>query len=97
MSRTPWRSSAPFSTSAIAALSAVCPPSVGKSASGLFAHEDFFNRLGSDRLDVGAMRELRIRHDGGRIRVDENDFVSFFGEGLASLDARNSQIRTPAR
>ena len=34
-----------------------------KNGVGLFALEDFFDRLGRDRLDIGPHRELRIGHD----------------------------------
>ncbi len=37
ISSTPWRFNAPFFASAIAVLSAVCPPMVGSSASGFSA------------------------------------------------------------
>ena len=81
----PWRSSAPFSTRH-RRIERRLPAERRQERLRAFTHENLLNRLGSDGLNIGAMRKLRIRHDGGRVGVDENDFVSFFGEGLASLD-----------
>ena len=53
----------------------------------LLADDDFFHHFRCNRLDVSAMREFRIRHDRRRIRVYEDDFVAFFFECLARLDA----------
>ena len=47
-------------------------------------HLDYFRR---NRLDVGAIGELRIRHDRGRVRVHEHDLVAFFAQRLARLHA----------
>ncbi len=54
---------------------------------GLLADDDFLHHLRRDRLDVGAVRELRIGHDRGRIRVHQDDLVAFFLQRLAGLDA----------
>ena len=48
-----------------------------------------FDNLGDDlrrdRLDVGPVGELGIGHDGGRVRVDEDDLVSLLPQRLAGL------------
>ena len=59
----------------------------GEEDVGLFLDDDFFDDLGGDGLDVGAEGELGVGHDGGRVRVDEDDLVAFFAEGFAGLDA----------
>jgi hypothetical protein len=53
----------------------------------LLADDNFFHHFRRDRLDVSAMREFRVGHDRRRIRVHEDDFVAFFLERLARLDA----------
>ena len=68
-------------------LSAVWPPSVGSSASGFSRDDDLLDDFRRDRLDVGAVRELRVGHDRGRIRVDQHDLVAFFLQRLAGLHA----------
>lgn len=59
----------------------------GEEGVGLFAFDDLLDDLGGDGFDVGAGGELRVGHDGGRVGVDQDDFVSFFAEGFAGLDA----------
>ncbi len=52
-----------------------------------FALDDRFDHFGRDRLDVGAIGELRIGHDRGRIRIHQHDLVAFFAQRLAGLHA----------
>jgi len=59
----------------------------GQQRVGLFADDDLLDDLGGDRLDVGAVGELRVGHDGGRVGVDEDDAVALLAQGLAGLDA----------
>ena len=59
----------------------------GQEGVGLFAVDDFLDDLGRDRLDVGAVGELRIGHDRGRVGVDQDDAVALLAQGLAGLDA----------
>ena len=40
-----------------------------------------------DRLDVGGIRQVRVRHDGGRIGVDQDDAVTLGLQRLAGLGA----------
>jgi hypothetical protein len=50
--------------------------------------DDLRNRLGRHRLDVGAIRHIRIGHDGRRVRVQQHDPVAFLPKGLAGLGSR---------
>jgi len=59
----------------------------GQQRVGLFADDDLLDDLGRDRLDVGAVGELRVGHDRGRVGVDEDDAVALLAQGLAGLDA----------
>ena len=95
---TPYFSSTPPRSSAIAVFNAVCPPSVGSRTSLPlrakplhfldFARDDFFDAFRRDGFDVGPVGELRVRHDGGRIRIDQDDAVTFLLQRLAGLRAR---------
>src|SRR6185369_10795242 len=51
------------------------------------AFEDRSQRRNIEGLDVRALRELRIRHDGGRIGVDEDDVVALGKKSLGALSA----------
>ena len=59
----------------------------GQKGIGLLANDDFFHDFGRDWLDVSAKRELRICHDRGRIRVDQNHIIPFFPKSFAGLHA----------
>ena len=59
----------------------------GEQGVRLFLGEDVFHHFRGDRLDVGAVGELRIGHNRGRVAVHENDPVALFAEGFAGLDA----------
>ncbi len=52
---------------------------------GFFALNDQWDRFGSDRFDIGSISRFRVGHDGGGIRVDQDDFEPFLFEGLAGL------------
>ena len=52
-----------------------------------FLRDDFFQNLDRQRLDVGDIGKLRIRHDRGRIGVHQNDPVTFLAQRLAGLGA----------
>src|SRR5262249_3156143 len=54
---------------------------------GAFLLDDLGDDFPGDRLDVGAVSRSRVRHDGGRVGIDENDAVAFFAKCLASLSA----------
>ena len=55
---------------------------------GPFALEDLRDRVGRDRLDVGARGELGVGHDGGRVGVHQHHLDAFLGQRLARLRAR---------
>src|SRR5262249_21747281 len=55
---------------------------------GPFSLDDALEHLHGHGLDVRPVGELRVGHDGRRIRVDEDDAVALFAEGLAGLGAR---------
>ena len=40
---------------------------------GTFLDDDRLDDVGRDRLDVGGIGEVRVGHDGGRVRVHQND------------------------
>ena len=52
-----------------------------------FNADDLFDVFVGERLDVGAVGQLGIGHDGGRVRVDQHDLVALLPEGLAGLRA----------
>jgi len=52
-----------------------------------FARDDLLDALGRDRLDVGAVGELRIRHDGGGVGIGQDDPKSVLPQGFAGLGA----------
>jgi len=54
---------------------------------GAFLLEDLLDHLGDQRLHIGGIRELRVGHDGRRVRVDEDDPVPFALEDAAGLGA----------
>ena len=85
---TPKRSSTFSSWSFSARLSAVCPPSVGRMASGRSRSMIAASVAPLERLDVRARGELRIGHDRRRVRVDEDDLVPLLAERLGPLGPR---------
>src|SRR5258708_7131702 len=54
---------------------------------GPFTADDLFGELDGERLDVGAVRQLGIGHDGGGVGIDEDDFVAVGLERLTCLRA----------
>ena len=53
-----------------------------------FARNDFFDALWRDWFDVSMISELWIGHDRRRIRIDQDDPITFLLERFASLRAR---------
>ena len=49
--------------------------------------DDLFDHLPGNRLDIGDVGHVRVGHDGGRVGVHQNDFVTFFTQRLARLGA----------
>ena len=60
----------------------------GQQGIGALLLYDLLDELGSDGLDVGAVGQARIGHDGGRIAVHQNHVVAVRLEHLARLRAR---------
>ena len=54
---------------------------------GPLALDDLLEHVGGERLDVGAVGELRVGHDRRRVRVDQDDAVALLLERLARLRA----------
>ena len=61
------------------------------------ALDHLLDELRRDRLDVGAVGELRIGHDRRRIRVHEDHLVALLSQRLGRLRARSSRTRRPGR
>ena len=55
--------------------------------------DDFFQIFARERLDVSAVGELRIGHDGGRIGVGQHHFKALGLERLAGLRAGVVELR----
>ena len=53
----------------------------------LFLLDDARQRAPVDRLDVDRVGHLRVGHDGGRVRVHEDDPVTLLAQRLAGLGA----------
>ena len=54
---------------------------------GALLLDDLGDDLGRDRLDIGRVRHVRVGHDGGGVRVDQDDPVALLAQGLAGLGA----------
>ena len=78
----------------MAVLSAVCPPMVGRSASGRFLFDDLGHDLRGDRLDIGGVGQARIGHDGRRIGIHQNHPDSLPLSAPCRPARPNSRIRT---
>ena len=50
--------------------------------------DDLGDDLRRDRLDIGSVRHVRIGHDRGGVRIDEDDAVAFLTQRLAGLRPR---------
>jgi hypothetical protein len=88
ISSTPYCSSTPASASAMAVFSAVWPPSVASSASGPLPLDDLRHHLGRDRARCTSRRPPRVRHDRGRVAVDQRDAQALLAQHPAGLRAR---------
>jgi hypothetical protein len=81
-------SSTPSRTRSSAVLSAVCPPMVGSSALGPLLLDDALDGAPVDGLDVDRVGAFRVGHDGGGIRVHQDDAITLFFQGLTRLSSR---------
>ena len=59
-----------------------------KNRIGLLLCDDRLNHLPGDRLDVGRIGEVRIGHDGGRVRVHQDHPHALLTQHAARLGAR---------
>ena len=48
--------------------------------------DDPLDELRRDRLDIGGVGHLRVGHDGGGVRIDQDDPVAFRLQRLAGLN-----------
>ena len=60
----------------------------GQQRIGLLAFDDLLDELRRDGLDVGAVGQARVGHDGRRVAVHEHDAVALLAQHLARLRAR---------
>ncbi len=58
---------------------------VGQEGVGTFLLDDFRERWYGERLNVGYVRHAGIGHDGGRVRINQDDLVSQTTQRLAGL------------
>ena len=58
-----------------------------------FNANDLFDVLMRERLDVGAVGQVGVGHDGGRVRVHQHNLVALLLEGLAGLRAGVVELR----
>src|SRR6185312_5504822 len=55
--------------------------------------DDLFKILARERLDICAISQLRISHDGGGVGIRQHHFIAFLLERLASLRAGVIKLR----
>jgi len=53
-----------------------------------FRSDDLLQNIDGERLDVGHIGKLRVRHDRGRVRIHQDHTVTLLAKGLAGLCAR---------
>ncbi len=63
---------------------------------GPLGGDDLLDNLDGERLDVRGIGQLGVGHDGGRVRVDQDDAVALAPERLARLHARVIELATLA-
>ncbi len=63
----------------------VCPPRLGRRASGRSFSMISVSDCDRQRLDVGDVRHAGVGHDRGRVGVDQDDLVAEAAQGLAGL------------
>ena len=64
------------------------PAHGGQDDVGLLLLDDLGHEFRRDRLDVGRVRKLRIGHDRRRVRIDDDDPIALFFQGLDRLTSR---------
>ena len=63
------------------------PADGGQQGLGPLALDDPLQHAGRERLDVGAVGQLRVGHDGGRVGVDQHHPVALGAQHLHGLGA----------
>ena len=69
----------------------------GQQRVGLFLLDDARHRAPVDGLDVDGVGHLRVGHDGGRVRVHEDDAVALLAAAPCRPARRSNRTRTPGR
>ena len=64
------------------------PPYRGQERVGTLRLDDPLDEFRRDGLDIGAVHERRVGHDGGGIRIHEDDLIALVLEHLACLRSR---------
>lgn len=80
----------------IAVFKAVCPPNVARMASGRSFAMIWATTSAVIRFDVSGISHIRVGHDSGWIRIDQDDAIALLFEDAARLGTDN-QIRDPDR
>ena len=68
----------------------------GQQCVGALFLDDLGNNLWGDRLDVGCIGKAGVCHDGGRVRVNQDNPVTFFAQRLTGLGARVVELTSLA-
>ena len=63
-------------------------PKGGQKRIGALFHDDGFNNLCGQWLDIGGVGSSRVGHDRCRVRVGQNDAITLFTKDATSLRAR---------
>ena len=86
MSRTPCRLEGAVPVEFHGGIERSLPSHGGQNCVRFLPVNDRFDDLGRDRLYIGTIGELRIRHDGGRVGIDQDHLVTLFPQSFAGLD-----------
>jgi hypothetical protein len=85
MTLTPYFSSTPWPVQFGGKVQAGLAAQVGQQRVRPLLGDDFGQVLSVERLDIGRIGHARIGHDGGRVGIDQHDFVAQGPQGLAGL------------
>ena len=69
------------------------PTECGKQGVGTLSGDHLLDELWGHGLNIGAVRKPRVRHDRSRIRVQQNNFDSFFFQRTARLGSCIVKLR----
>lgn len=59
----------------------------GQNRIGALGFDDFLDRLPGNRLDVSSIRHGRVGHDGGWVRVNQNNLEALLAQRFTRLGA----------